>query len=93
MGGPSESPVFHQSAQKSQVFASFRRLENRHPLTQHTQAWGGPLEGGWLYSILCDMSMGGDPHRGGGWLCSILCDMSILAPPPPPPLPFHQVQA
>ena len=45
---------------------------------------GPPLKGGgWLYSILCDMSMGGDPHRGGG-LYSILCDMSILAPPPSP---------
>ena len=58
MGGPNESPVFHHSAQKSQVFASFRRLENRHPLTQHTQAWGDPPgRGDGCTAFLCDMSI------------------------------------
>ena len=34
--------ILQKSAQMSQLFPSSRRFDYRHPLTQHTQAWGDP---------------------------------------------------
>ena len=68
------SPLCSTTVPKSPKFLPHTGGLRTAPLPQHTQAWGGPpWKGGWLYSILCDMSMGGDPHRGGGGGCTAFC--------------------
>ena len=52
------SPLCSTTVPKSPKFLPHTGGLRTAPLPQHTQAWGGPpWKGGWLYSILCDMSI------------------------------------